>query len=130
MARTYGQKMSHMNAFRAKTMALNVIRGNYAEQYNHLRDYALELQRTNPGTTVKLDVEFEADPSSESRRFKRIYICFESLKKAFKAGKRDFLGLDGAFMKGPYPGQILTTVGIDSNNGTYPLAWAIVEADC
>ena len=54
--------MSHMKAFRAKTMALNVIRGNYAEQYNHLRDYALELQRTNPGTTIKLDVEFEADP--------------------------------------------------------------------
>ncbi|KAJ9568363.1 hypothetical protein OSB04_004329 [Centaurea solstitialis] len=129
MQRTYGQKMSHMKAFRAKTMALNVIRGNYAEQYNHLGDYALELQRTNPRTTVKLDVECAADPSGDSRRFKRIYICFESLKKGFKAGKRDFLGLDGAFMKGPYPGQILTAVGIDSNNGTYPLAWAIVEAE-
>ncbi|KAJ9555992.1 hypothetical protein OSB04_010606 [Centaurea solstitialis] len=129
LQKKYGQKMSHMKAFRVKTMALDQIRGSYAEQYNHLRDYALELQTTNPGTTVKLDVEVSTDLSSDSRKFKRLYICFEALKKGFKAGKRDFLGLDGAFMKGPYPGQILTAVGINSNNGTYPLAWAIVEAE-
>ncbi|GJS23619.1 hypothetical protein Tco_0452251 [Tanacetum coccineum] len=28
--------------------------------------------------------------------------------------------LDGCFMKGPYPDQILTTVGVDANNGIYP----------
>ncbi|XP_022031576.1 uncharacterized protein LOC110932556 [Helianthus annuus] len=32
-------------------------------------------------------------------------------------------------MKGPYPGQILTSVGIDSNNGIYPLAYALVESE-
>ncbi|GKF41537.1 receptor-like cytoplasmic kinase 176, partial [Tanacetum coccineum] len=47
----------------------------------------------------------------------------------FKAGKREILGLDGAFMKGPYPGQVLTTVGIDANNGIYPVAYALVEAE-
>ncbi|GJW22072.1 hypothetical protein Tco_0032694 [Tanacetum coccineum] len=36
----------------------------------------------------------------------------------FKAGMRDLLGLDGAFMKGPYLGQLLITVGVDLNNGT------------
>ncbi|KAJ9541248.1 hypothetical protein OSB04_027754 [Centaurea solstitialis] len=127
MQRTYGQKFSHMKAFRAKTMALEKIRGSFGEQYNRLRDYAAELQRTNPNTTVKLDVENEG--SSESIRFKRIYICFGALKKGFKAAKRDFLGLDGAFMKGPFPGQILTAVGLDSNNATYPVAYAIVEAE-
>nr|KAJ0226975.1 hypothetical protein LSAT_V11C100047080 [Lactuca sativa] len=30
-------------------------------------------------------------------------------------------------MKGPYPGQILTAIGVDSNNGIYPLAYALVE---
>ncbi|KAI3689042.1 hypothetical protein L2E82_46990 [Cichorium intybus] len=47
----------------------------------------------------------------------------------FSTGKRDFLGLDGAFMKGPFPGQILTAVALDGNNGVYPLAYAIVEAE-
>ena len=42
---------------------------------------------------------------------------------------RDLLGLDGCFMKGPYPGQMLTAVGVDSNNGIYPLAYALVEAE-
>ncbi|GJZ34240.1 mutator type transposase [Tanacetum coccineum] len=47
----------------------------------------------------------------------------------FKAGKRDLLGLDGCFLSGPYPGQILTAVGVDPNNGIYPLAYAVVEGE-
>ena len=39
------------------------------------------------------------------------------------------MGFDGAFMKGPFPGQVLTAVGLDSNNGIYPLAYAIVESE-
>ena len=56
-------------------------------------------------------------------------MCLGALKKGFKAGMRDFLGLDGAHMKGPFPGQILTAVGVDSNNGIYPLAYAVVEIE-
>ncbi|GJZ77495.1 mutator type transposase [Tanacetum coccineum] len=37
--------------------------------------------------------------------------------------------IDGCFMSEPYPGQILTAVGVDPNNGTYPLAYAVVEAE-
>ncbi|KAJ9557500.1 hypothetical protein OSB04_012114 [Centaurea solstitialis] len=128
MERKYGQKLSHMKSFRAKTTALNKMRGNYFEQYTRLRDYVLELQRVMPETTVKLDVEDEPNVEIQTRKFKRIYVCFGQLKKGFKTGQRDFLGLDGTFMKGPFPGQILTAVDIDLNNGTYPLAYAIVEA--
>lgn len=45
----------------------------------------------------------------------------------FKAGMREFMGLNGAFMK--VPGQILTTIGLDSNNGIYPLAYDVVETE-
>ncbi|GJS02396.1 putative transposase, mutator type, MULE transposase domain protein [Tanacetum coccineum] len=38
-------------------------------------------------------------------------------------------GLDGAFTKGPFPRQVLVAVGLDSNNGIYPLAYALVEAE-
>ncbi|XP_052624988.1 uncharacterized protein LOC128132450 [Lactuca sativa] len=67
--------------------------------------------------------------ASSTRKFRRIYVCLGPLKKGFKAGLREFLGLDGAFMKGPFPGQILSAVGVDSNNGTYPLAYAVVESE-
>ncbi|KAJ0864562.1 putative MULE transposase domain-containing protein [Helianthus annuus] len=32
-------------------------------------------------------------------------------------------------MKGPYPWQILTVVGVDANNGIYHVAYAIVESE-
>ncbi|GKC60913.1 hypothetical protein Tco_1088511 [Tanacetum coccineum] len=54
---------------------------------------------------------------------------YSPLKKGFKACGRDLLGLDGAFMEGPYPGQLLTAIGLDANNGIYPLAYAIVEKE-
>ncbi|GJS66833.1 heat stress transcription factor B-4-like protein [Tanacetum coccineum] len=56
-------------------------------------------------------------------------ICLGALKLGFRACIRDLLGLDGAFMKGPFPGQVLVAVGLDSNNGIYPLAYALVEAE-
>ncbi|XP_076918286.1 uncharacterized protein LOC143578681 [Bidens hawaiensis] len=47
----------------------------------------------------------------------------------FKAIGRDLLGFDGAFLKIEWHGQLLTTVGLDPNNGYYPLAYAVVEAE-
>ncbi|GJY82918.1 hypothetical protein Tco_0496294 [Tanacetum coccineum] len=87
-----------------------------------LRDYCLELRRANPDTTIKIEVERDSDTDLQTRVFKRIYICLGPLNKGFKACGRDLLGLDGAFMKGPYPGHLLTTVGLDGNNGIYQLA--------
>ncbi|KAD3337182.1 hypothetical protein E3N88_32702 [Mikania micrantha] len=129
LKRKFEVEISKMKAFRAKGKALLQIQGDYSLQYMLLRDYIDELKRTNPGTTVIIEVETATEPKVETRRFKRIYICLGPLKEGFKAIGRDILGLDGSFMKGPYPGQILTAVGIDNNNGIYPLSYAIVEEE-
>jgi hypothetical protein len=109
-------------------MTLEKIEGDYVSQYRYVRDYCDELLRSNIGSTVKIIVEHESNPSSDTREFKRIYICFAALKVGFLACGRELLGLDGCFMKGPFPGQVLTAIGVDSNNGIYPLAYAVVEA--
>ncbi|GJW40764.1 hypothetical protein Tco_0066609 [Tanacetum coccineum] len=62
---------------------------------------------TNPNTTIKIVVERNTDPSLPTWVFQRIYICLGALKLGFRACRRDLLGLDGAFMKGPFPGQVL-----------------------
>nr|GEX34456.1 hypothetical protein [Tanacetum cinerariifolium] len=77
-------------------------RSKKKEEY---RDYVVELQSTNPNTTVKIAVERNTDPSLPTRVFQRIYICLGALKLGFKVYRRDLLGLDGAFMKGSFPGQ-------------------------
>ncbi|GJR08401.1 putative reverse transcriptase domain-containing protein, partial [Tanacetum coccineum] len=67
----------------------------YSEQYSLLRDYVLELQRTNEDTTVKIYLKRDYNPSETTRQFKKIYVCIKALKRGFKEGLRDLLGLDG-----------------------------------
>ncbi|XP_021984789.2 uncharacterized protein LOC110880602 [Helianthus annuus] len=129
LGRKYELSVTKMKAFRTKLKATKKIEGDFKVQYASLRDYVMELHRTNPGTTVKFVVEPECNPHAPTRIFKRIYICLGPLKEGFKECRRELLGLDGAFMKGPYPGQMLTAVGLDPNNGIYPLAYGIVEAE-
>ncbi|XP_076912270.1 uncharacterized protein LOC143570519 [Bidens hawaiensis] len=125
--RKYELGVSRLKAYRARAKAKKMVQEDYISQYAILRDYVLELKKQNPGTTVKIQVEEDTDASLPTRRFRRMYVCFGALKQGFKAIGRDLLGLDGAFMKGPFPGQILSVVGVDPNNGIYPLAIAIVE---
>ncbi|KAJ9558803.1 LOW QUALITY PROTEIN: hypothetical protein OSB04_013417 [Centaurea solstitialis] len=118
--------VSQSKAMRAKHMANKKI---WETSSHNIISSGIISMRCNPDTTVKLEVEIEPNLQVETRKFKRVYICLGSLKKGFRAGKRDLLGLDGTFMKGPFPGQILTAVGVDSNHGIYPVAYAIVEAE-
>ncbi|KAF5760233.1 putative transposase, mutator type, transposase, MuDR, plant, MULE transposase [Helianthus annuus] len=129
LGRKYELSVTKMKTFRTKLKATKKIEGDFKVQYASLRDYVMELHRTNPGTTVKFVVEPECNPHAPTRIFKRIYVCLGPLKEGFKECRRELLGLDGAFMKGPYPGQMLTAVGLDPNNGIYPLAYGIVEAE-
>nr|GEV34473.1 hypothetical protein [Tanacetum cinerariifolium] len=83
------------------------------------------IYSTNPNTTVKIVVERNTDPSLPTRVFQRIYVCLGALKLGFRGCRRDLLGLDDAFTKkGPFLGQVLVAVGLDSNNGIYPLVEA------
>ncbi|GJZ93716.1 hypothetical protein Tco_0665919, partial [Tanacetum coccineum] len=114
-------RISMSKAFKAKAKAKKEIRGDHILQYSMLRDYVFELQSTNPNTTVKIVVERNTDPSLPTRVFQRIYVCLGALKLGFRAYRKDLLGLDGAFMKGPFLGQVLVVVGLNSNNRIYPL---------
>nr|GEX67838.1 transposase, mutator type [Tanacetum cinerariifolium] len=63
------------------------------------------------------------------RTFIRVYVCLGALKQGFRACGREILRLDGRFMSGPWPGQILIAVGVDANNRIYPVAYPIVEVE-
>ncbi|GKA53897.1 hypothetical protein Tco_0747212 [Tanacetum coccineum] len=101
--------------------------GDHVLQYSMLRDYVVELQSTSPNTAVKIALERNTDSSYPTRVFKRIYVCFRAL--GFRACKRELLSLDGAFMKGPFLGQVLAAVGLDSTNKIYPLTYGLFEVE-
>ncbi|GKC42043.1 mutator type transposase [Tanacetum coccineum] len=129
LQRKFQLEVSRMKAFREKAKAVDNVRGDFTLQYTQLRDYVMELQQSNPNTTVRIGVESEADHMKPTRVFKRIYVCLGAAKEGFKACMRQFLGFDGTLMKGPFPGQRLTAVGMDPNNDIYPLAYGIVETE-
>ncbi|GJY54171.1 hypothetical protein Tco_0445835 [Tanacetum coccineum] len=114
MQKKFHVAVSKTKAFKAKAQVH--LKGDVIAKYFFLRDYVSKLQRCNPDTTVKIDVYMEEDPEKTTRMFRRIYVFLRALKRGFKEGGRELLGLDGAFMRGQYPGQMLTAVGLDANN--------------
>ncbi|KAL3509677.1 hypothetical protein ACH5RR_029078 [Cinchona calisaya] len=104
-----------------------LIYGKYKKQYSKIWDYYEELLKKNPGSTV--DIVTVVDEISGKERFQRMYICFEALKRGFREGCRPVIGVDGCHLRGPYPGILLTAVGIDPNDFIYPIAYAVVEIE-
>ncbi|KAL4286331.1 hypothetical protein AHAS_Ahas19G0075500 [Arachis hypogaea] len=107
--------------------AKQLMEGSEIAQYAVLRDYANEIMRTNHGSTVRISTDYV---EGTGHKFKRIYICLEGCKKDFSVSCRPFIGLDGTFLKGYYPGQLLTAIGHDANNHIYPISYAVVECEC
>ncbi|KAI5324659.1 hypothetical protein L3X38_033732 [Prunus dulcis] len=56
-----------------------------------------------------------------------MYVCFTGCRQGFLDGCRPIMGVDGCHVKGSYLGQILTAVGMDGNNGSFPIAYAVFE---
>ncbi|KAK9943065.1 hypothetical protein M0R45_008687 [Rubus argutus] len=119
----FGQTISHKQVVRARKLAGIMNSGNEANQYNLLETYVEVLTETNPGSTVKLVTEMEGTV----RKFKRFYVCLDACKKGWIAACRPVVGLDGCHIKTRFPGQLLSAVGIDANNGMFPIAYAVVE---
>ncbi|KAL0413500.1 UNVERIFIED_CONTAM: hypothetical protein Sradi_1551700 [Sesamum radiatum] len=95
-----------------------MLHGNPAQQFALLWDYADEVKRSNPGSTVIL--------GTEQNMFDRFYVCLHALRMNFLAGCRPVLCVDGCHLKGPHGGVLLAAVGIDPNNNFFPLCYAVV----
>ncbi|KAL3507354.1 hypothetical protein ACH5RR_032736 [Cinchona calisaya] len=68
--------------YRIFVKAKAIICGKYKARYKKLMDYIGELLRRNLGSTIELLTD--ADELSGKQRFKRLYICFEALKKGIE----------------------------------------------
>jgi len=122
--RKWNVSISRAMSFRARSMAANKIDGSFIEQYKRIYDYAHELRRSNPGSTIKIKVE----DHDGSKIFQRLYVCFKACKDSF-VSCRSIIGLDGCFLKGKYGGELLTAVARDANDQMLPIAYAIVEVE-
>ena len=118
-----GVEISLTMAKRAKAKVIRKVMDARSGEYSKLFDYALELKRSNPGSSVHIAL----DPEEEDHVFQRMYICLDACRRGFLDGCRRVIGLDGCFLKGPMKGELLSAIGRDANNQIYPIAWAVVE---
>ncbi|CAN1228316.1 hypothetical protein LINPERPRIM_LOCUS2943 [Linum perenne] len=114
--------ISKSKAWHVKNEDLKLVRGSAEEQYKKLREYCGELRRSNIGSSVFVE-------TNEDGVFKRIYCCLAACRDGFLAGCRKVVCLDGCFLKTLHGGQLLSAVGIDGNDGIFPIAYAVVGVE-
>ncbi|KAG8363959.1 hypothetical protein BUALT_Bualt19G0076600 [Buddleja alternifolia] len=85
-------------AYMAKWRALKILEGDPDEQFAWLWDYAIEIKRTNPGSTVIIGI----DQSSGENLYDRFSVGFHALKVEFSRGCRTLIGVDGCHLKEPH----------------------------
>ncbi|XP_052728479.1 uncharacterized protein LOC128195279 [Vigna angularis] len=122
--RKWNVGVSRCMAYRTKDIASDNVDGSFKDQYRRIYDYANEVLAHNPGSTVKVKVEENVDEAI----FRRFYTCLKACKDSF-VSCRPIIGLDGAFLKGKYDGEMLTAVGRDANDQMLPLAYVVVEVE-
>ncbi|XP_042056328.1 uncharacterized protein LOC121800905 [Salvia splendens] len=125
----FGLKIGRMKAYRAREHALDGIFGSTVTQYRNLFYYKAELERTHPESNIHIHYESMRDFGAVGPRFMRFYCCLGPLKKGWMELCRPIIFFDACFLRGMYKGQLMTAMGIDPNNGWWPIAWAVTEAE-
>ena len=105
----FGIIISKTTCYKARSMARKTLRGTLAEHYHLLPAYVEELKKVSRGSTFEMVLE--EDVNDSLIRFKRLYICFDSLAQGFLASCRRVIGLDDCFLKTETKGQLLSAVG-------------------
>ncbi|XP_075076427.1 uncharacterized protein LOC142163074 [Nicotiana tabacum] len=106
MLSQHGVNLSYMQAWRAKEKALQFLRGNPADSYNKLPKYFYILEKTYPGSFVKL--KKIAD--------KCFLYAFVALCTSISGWEycRPVVLVDGTFLKSAYRGIMLTASTMDA----------------
>nr|KAJ0212267.1 hypothetical protein LSAT_V11C400177520 [Lactuca sativa] len=110
----------------ARRFELSKIEGTLVEYYGRLWDYGEEIMRSNPGSTVRMDVDIM--PNS-TIYFSKYYACFKGVRDGLIEGCRKVICVYGCFLKGLCKGELHATVGRDANNNIYPIAWVVVNVE-
>ncbi|XP_037462613.1 uncharacterized protein LOC119334044 [Triticum dicoccoides] len=117
----YNMQPTRSKLARARRIALKIIHGDELEQYNLLWDFAAEIRRSNPGSTMLVH--------ANNGKFDNCYMSLDACKRGFLLACRPIICIDGCHIKNKYGGVMLTAVGVDPNDCIFPIAIAIVEVE-
>lgn len=119
----YGCTITYWLAWKARGKALERIHGNYEESYAKVPELCRQIMASNPGSIV----DWQCDPLT--RKFKYLCVCLKSCLSGWRVGCRAVVGFDGCHLNGKYSGVLLCAIGMDGNNGMFPLGFFICSKE-
>ncbi|XP_028760035.1 uncharacterized protein LOC114718769 [Neltuma alba] len=120
--REYGIQLNYSQAWRAKEIAREQLQGSYKEAYTQLPFFCEKIKETNPGS-------FATFTTKEDSSFHRLFISFHASISGFQQGCRPLLFLDSTPLNSKYQGDLLSATAADGNDGIFPVAFAVVDAE-
>ncbi|XP_052113691.1 uncharacterized protein LOC107473343 [Arachis duranensis] len=99
----FGVEAHPKKLYRARRKGREEVEGSHALSYKKIVKFANMLLEKNRGSIVRLEYYDQMTLEEENH---------------------------GCHLKGPYGGVLLCAVSLDANNGLFPIAFAIVEAEC
>ncbi|KAL6343984.1 hypothetical protein AAG906_027757 [Vitis piasezkii] len=120
--REYGIQLNYSQAWRAKEIAREQLQGSYKEAYSQLPFFCEKIKETNPGS-------FATFETKEDSSFHRLFISFHAAISGFQQGCRPLLFLDTTPLNSKYQGMLLTATAADGDDGVFPVAFAVVDAE-
>ena len=120
--REYGIQLNYSQAWRAKEIAREQLQGSYKEAYTQLPFFCEKIKETNPGS-------FATFTTKEDSSFHRLFISFHASISGFQQGCRPLLFLDKTSLNSKYQGELLAATAVDGNDGIFPVAFAVVDAE-
>ncbi|KAL6853428.1 hypothetical protein ACP4OV_019457 [Aristida adscensionis] len=127
MQRQFKYRISYAKAWRAKQKAMERRFGSFEASYTNMPRVLDALKDRNPDTYTA----FKDTPSQQQAGvtiFHRAFIALGPCIDKFRYC-RPLLCVDGTFLTGKYKGQILTAIGVDTDNQILPVAFAFVESE-
>lgn len=118
----YGIQLNYFQAWRGKEIAKEQLQGSYKEAYSQLPIFCEKIMETNPGS-------FATFTTKDDSTFHRLFLSFHASLYGFLQGCRPLLFLDSIPLKSKYQGTLLAATTADGDNGVFPVAFAVVDAE-
>ncbi|CAL5402006.1 unnamed protein product [Camellia sinensis] len=118
----YGIQLNYFQAWRGKEIAKEQLQGSYKEAYNQLPFFCEKMMETNPGSVATF-------ATNNDSSFHRLFVSFHASLYGFQQGCRPLLFLDSTPLKSKYQGTLLAATAADGDDGVFPVAFAVVDAE-
>ncbi|KAF6145582.1 hypothetical protein GIB67_037615 [Kingdonia uniflora] len=122
--RKFGIDLFYWTFWNAWTICMERIVGSYDERYFKMPSLTIEPLTANPGSIIGCSRD------DATLQWTGTMVMFKASYDGWLRGYRPVLGLDGCFLKGKYGGVCLSIIGLDGNNGLFPVATYFCRSEC